>query len=151
MIRRCFKMRQLKLMAFTFVLLAGHVSSVAAEDLVSEFMCPCPDLCGKALQVCECSDAGEYIMEIKDMQAHGLSSQAIRDKLVEKYGPTVLASPPARGFGLLAYLLPPMALVLGIGIATALVKKWSRRTRPAQIVSPAELKQTEELLKKWKS
>lgn len=118
--------------------------------MISEFMCPCPDLCGKALESCECGDAAGYIKELADLQSAGLPAQAIQDKFVEKYGPTVLASPPAEGFGLAAYVLPPAALVLGIVVAVAVVRKWKRPDPPAVSITSEDLKRAEERLNRWK-
>lgn len=120
------------------------------EEMVSEFMCPCPDLCGKALEVCECSDAAVYIKEISDMQAVGLSAQVIRDKFVEKYGPSVMASPPAEGFGLLAYAAPLAVVLMGVAVAAWTARKWSAGRRAASAPpSLADMKQAEEEIKKW--
>lgn len=123
------------------------------SDVVSEFMCPCPDACGKALEVCECGDAAGYVKEIRDMQADGLPLQSIRDRFVEKYGPTVLASPPAKGFGMVAYVMPPFAVLAGVLVVTFLILKWARRKRetPAVKISAGDIKEAEELIKKWNS
>ena len=123
------------------------------SDVVSEFMCPCPDACGKALEVCECGDAAGYVKEIRDMQALGMPLQAIRDRFVEKYGPTVLASPPATGFGMMAYVMPPAAVLGGVLIATFLILKWARRKKgaPAVKINTGDIKEAEEMIKKWNS
>lgn len=120
-----------------------------SADIVSEFMCPCEDHCGKALEVCECGDAAKYVTEIRTMQSKGFTAAAIRDKFVEVYGPTVLASPPARGFGLTVYILPPALIFLGILVVLALVRKWKQKTSAMVTVTPADLKKAEEQLKKW--
>lgn len=122
----------------------------ASDGIVSEFMCPCPDLCGKALEVCECGDAAGYIREIEEMKSKGMGVQVIREKFVEKYGPTVLASPPAKGFGLLVYVMPPLAVALGCGMVFLLVQKWRRPKDSNVRVSPADIRKAEEELKKWK-
>ncbi len=122
-----------------------------SADIVSEFMCPCEDHCGKALEVCECGDAATYVKEIRDMQSKGFTAQAVRDKFVERYGPTVLASPPAHGFGLLVYILPPSAVFLGVLVVLALVRKWKQKKPAAPTFTPADLKKAEEQLKKWNS
>ena len=114
-------------------------------------MCPCDDHCGKALEVCECSDAAGYIKELTDLQAKGLTAKVIRDKFVEKYGPTVLASPPAKGFGLLVYVAPPLLVVAGFVAAVSLSRRWRRRSDKAPPISPADVKRAEEALKQWKS
>lgn len=126
------------------------MSDAGGSDMVSEFMCPCPDLCGKALEVCECSDAEGYIQEIRAFESAGLTPPQIREKFVEKYGPQVMASPPMEGFGLMAYVLPPLSVILGVIVVVALVSRWRRKPARAA-VSSAEMKRAEELLKKWNS
>ena len=122
-----------------------------ASDMVSEFMCPCKDLCGKALEVCECSDAAGYIREIRDLESAGVSPQGIRDKFVEKYGPQVMASPPTGGFGLLAYVLPPLAVVFGVVVVLALVFRRRRGDVKLSQVNSGDIKKAEDILKKWNS
>ncbi len=121
-------------------------------SIISEFMCPCGDNCGKALAVCECGDAAGYVKEIESMQVAGMSAQAIRDKFVARYGPSVLSTPPAHGFGMLAYVAPPASVLLGVVVVIILIRSWRRPARGGSVpaVSAADVKKAEEMLKKWK-
>ncbi|HEY8625724.1 MAG TPA: cytochrome c-type biogenesis protein CcmH, partial [Solirubrobacteraceae bacterium] len=47
------------------------------------------------------------------------------------YGTAVLALPPAHGFNLAVYVIPPALLVLGIGTLVVVLPRWRRRTRAA--------------------
>jgi cytochrome c-type biogenesis protein CcmH len=55
----------------------------------------------------------------------------IKDRLVNQFGPDVLAAPPKHGFGLLAWLLPLVGLIGGALVVGALVWRWSRGREPA--------------------
>jgi cytochrome c-type biogenesis protein CcmH len=54
----------------------------------------------------------------------GMSEDEIVAAFSEKYGYTVLSSPPASGFNLLAYLLPVIALVIGVAVAIYVARTW---------------------------
>jgi cytochrome c-type biogenesis protein CcmH len=58
--------------------------------------------------------------------AAGDTKLEIKDKLVAQFGEQVLASPPRRGFNLLAWVLPPVAVVLGAAVLAVLALRWSR-------------------------
>ena len=78
------------------------------------------------------SGAADEIREgVRRMLAEGKSRQEILDFYVSKYGERILAMPPARGFNLMAYVLPGLFLVLGAWATRILLARW-RRERPAQ-------------------
>ncbi len=54
--------------------------------------------------------------QIAVMLNQGLSNQQILSQLETDYGPTVLANPPAKGFGAWAWALPMAGAVLAIGL-----------------------------------
>jgi len=64
---------------------------------------------------------------IRERIAAGDSEQEIKDALVAEFGPGVLATPPKRGFGLLAWLLPLAALGTGAIAIAIIVRSWARR------------------------
>jgi cytochrome c-type biogenesis protein CcmH len=66
----------------------------------------------------------------------GESLTQIKSKMVSYYGEAVLAEPPAKGFDLLLYVLPPVALVGGIALLAVTLPKWRARGR-ALTASPA--------------
>jgi cytochrome c-type biogenesis protein CcmH len=70
--------------------------------------------------------------------AAGDSEQEIKDALVDEFGPAVLATPPRSGFGLLAWLLPLGALVVGAIAVGLLIRSWSRRRGPPNGVQPLD-------------
>jgi cytochrome c-type biogenesis protein CcmH/NrfF len=93
------------------------------NELENEVMCP---VCSTTLAQSD-SAAAKQIERV--IQAHidaGWSKSRIKDSLVEQYGEAILASPPAHGFNLLAWVLP----LAGIGLAAALLGaaawQWTR-------------------------
>ena len=76
---------------------------------------------------------------IRTRIAAGDSEQQIKDALVAEFGPGVLAEPPRGGFGLLAWLLPLAALLVGAIALAYLVRSWTRRRDaepPADALDP---------------
>jgi cytochrome c-type biogenesis protein CcmH/NrfF len=55
----------------------------------------------------------------------------VEQSFVQKYGPTVLAAPTARGFDRAAYIMPFVALILGFGLIVLVIRAWKNRPAPA--------------------
>jgi cytochrome c-type biogenesis protein CcmH len=66
---------------------------------------------------------------IRERIAAGDSKEEIKAKLVEQFGPRVLAVPERRGFDLIAWLLPIGGAVLAAAVLGALAWRWSRTPR----------------------
>jgi cytochrome c-type biogenesis protein CcmH len=70
------------------------------------------------------SEAAEQIRnEVHAMVAAGKSRDEILDYYVAKYGERILATPRAKGFNVLVYILPWVALILGACLVIVLLKK----------------------------
>jgi cytochrome c-type biogenesis protein CcmH len=70
------------------------------------------------------SEVSEQIrQEVRAMVEAGKSRDEILDYYVAKYGERILATPRAKGFNALAYILPWAALALGAGLLIALLRK----------------------------
>ena len=119
----------IRLLAAGFAALALAGSAVAADpprqaDLEAEIVCP---TCHTTLDQSSSPIATRMKAFIRARIAAGDSAAQIKAKLVDQFGPAVLAEPPRRGFDLLAWLLPLAALGLGIVVVGALAWTWSRR------------------------
>jgi cytochrome c-type biogenesis protein CcmH/NrfF len=106
-----------------------------AADLEGELVCP---ICKTTLDQSDSPAADRMKAYIRARIAAGDSAQEIKDKLVAQFGPGVLARPPKGGFGLLAWLLPLVALATGAIVITLLVRTWSRRRAPPQPQQPLD-------------
>jgi cytochrome c-type biogenesis protein CcmH len=70
------------------------------------------------------SEVAEQIRnEVQAMVASGKTRDEILDYYVAKYGERILATPRARGFNSLVYILPWAALIAGAWFLVMLVKK----------------------------
>ena len=100
-----------------------------AADLEAELVCP---VCETTLDQSNAPIALRMKAFIRTRIAAGDSGQEIKDALVAEFGPEVLAAPPKGGFGLLAWLLPLVALAAGVIAVGVLIRSWShRRAAPA--------------------
>ena len=112
-------------------LLAGATFAAPpnAADLEAELVCP---VCETTLDQSNAPVAERMKTFIRVRIAAGDSEQEIKDALVAEFGPGVLAEPPGGGFGLLAWLLPLVAVIGGAIAVALLVRAWSRRSPPAE-------------------
>ena len=126
----------MRLLAFTVAVagvLAAGVTAWGAEppnaaDLEAELVCP---VCETTLDQSDAPVAQRMKAFIRERIAAGDTEDEIKGALVEEFGPGVLATPPASGFGLLAWLLPLVAVGAGAVVIALLVREWSRRRAPA--------------------
>ena len=95
-----------------------------AADLEAEIVCP---VCETTLDQSNAPIAEKMKLFIRTRIAAGDSEQQIKDALVAEFGPGVLAEPPGGGFGLLAWLFPLGALLVGAVAVAYLVRSWARR------------------------
>jgi len=106
---------------------SGGPTSVGdrTQELASGLRCP---VC-QNLSVADSPSrlAGEMRDEIAARLRAGASDDEIRAYFVQRYGDWVLLEPPKRGLDLIPWLVPIVALLVGIGLWVALVR---RRPRP---------------------
>lgn len=68
---------------------------------------------------------------VRDQLAAGRTPDEVKAYFVAKYGEWILLEPPRRGVNLLAYLLPAVALVGGLGVIWFALQRWTNGARPA--------------------
>jgi cytochrome c-type biogenesis protein CcmH len=103
-------------------------------QIESEVMCV---VCHEPLAVAQSPEAFQERDYIRGLINQGKSRREIENDLVQQYGPAVLAKPPAHGFNLLVYVIPPVAVVLGIAVVAVTLPRWRRRTRQAAALAAA--------------
>lgn len=106
-------------------------------ELESELVCP---VCETTLDTSDAPIAQRMKAFIRARIAAGDTKSAIKGKLVDQFGPTVLAVPPRKGFEWIAWLLPLAGLAAGALAVGALAWRWSRTRRdepPSAPLDPA--------------
>jgi cytochrome c-type biogenesis protein CcmH len=99
-------------------------------QLESQLMCTA---CREPLAVAQSPEADQERDYIRTLIAQGLTTKQIEQNLVAQYGVGVLGKPPAHGFNLSIYILPPAILIVGIAIIAVTLPRWRRRTRAATL------------------
>ena len=116
------------------LLMLSPVAAVAASvtSIAEKLKCP---TCATTLDVSNAPVAQQMKAQIQERLASGRSEQEIIDEFVREFGPTVVATPKKSGFGLIAWLIPAAAVLIGIGAIPFVTRAWARR-RPVT-ASPA--------------
>jgi cytochrome c-type biogenesis protein CcmH len=104
------------------------VPRTSLTDIEQDVMCPS---CHEPLALAQSPQADAERAYINMRIAQGETKQQIERDLVAQYGPTVLGKPPAHGFNLTVYILPPALLVAGALLLVFVLPRWRRRTREA--------------------
>jgi cytochrome c-type biogenesis protein CcmH len=120
-------------------------------DVENDVMCVS---CREPLAVAQSPQAYAERAYIHSLIAQGLTKPQIERELVAQYGPAVLARPPAHGFNLTVYILPPALLLAGLVTLALVLPRWRRRGRgappaPERVVDPLEAQRLEADLRQW--
>jgi cytochrome c-type biogenesis protein CcmH len=121
-------------LSFLTIQAAAQEKEEIARRIEGELMAPCcwaEPVSQHLSQIAE-----EMRREIRTMLAAGKSEQEILDIYVAKYGERILTTPPARGFNLLAYIMPWVLAVTGVVAVVVVLKRWLT-LRPAESITPA--------------
>jgi cytochrome c-type biogenesis protein CcmH/NrfF len=85
--------------------------------------------CGVPLAIAESPQADAERREITRLIDEGKTKDQVEAALVAQYGDRVLASPKDSGFGLAAYLVPIVLVLLAIAAGVFFLPKWKARDR----------------------
>jgi cytochrome c-type biogenesis protein CcmH len=105
-----------------------------AKEIGNKMLCVCG--CNEILTACNhvgCTYSHAMLKEIDDRIARGDSDSLIFQSFVQQYGPKVLASPPASGFNLTAWIVPVLVPIMALFILWQVVRRWRQRA----VLSPA--------------
>jgi cytochrome c-type biogenesis protein CcmH len=103
-------------------------------DIESEVMCVA---CKEPLEVAQSPQAEAERAYIRTLIGQGETKPQIEQALVGQYGPAVLGKPPAHGFNLTVYVLPPAVVAAGIAILALVLPRWRRKTGAPTPAAPA--------------
>jgi cytochrome c-type biogenesis protein CcmH/NrfF len=127
---------QLVMLCILIAMTAGATDSSARFEKDShEMMCGCG--CNQLLGECNhvgCPVSAPMLAQLSASIARGDSDNAIFHQFQEQYGPVVLASPMFTRFNHLAWIVPPLVLLLGIAGTLLVVRNWKLRTVPMPAV-----------------
>ncbi len=97
-------------------------------DVLNDVMCTS---CHEPLALAQSPQAISERSFIRRLIGQGDTKPEIENALVVQYGEAVLGKPPASGFNLTVYILPPALVLAGIAFLAFTLPKWRRRARIA--------------------
>jgi cytochrome c-type biogenesis protein CcmH/NrfF len=86
-----------------------------------------------------CDTAQAMLKTIDQRLAKGDSDDLIVQSFVQEFGPAVLVEPPHNGFAGLAWWIPALAFVLGLGLVFFVISRWRSRLTPQPALAGAAL------------
>ncbi len=98
----------------------------------------CPVCENTPLDVCPTKACEEWREQIRTMLAEGSTEEEIKQYFVEYYGARVLAEPPRQGFNWLAYIVPPVAVLLGVIVLVRAFRSWRKPAAVPEAGAEAE-------------
>ena len=105
--------------------------SERSQKLGKKLMCMCG--CNQVLVECNhvgCSTSTAMLKELDARLARNEPEDLVLQSFVQQYGEKVLAAPPTKDFGLVAWVMPFVALVMGFFVVRIFLLRW-RRQAPA--------------------
>ena len=109
----------------------AEVPQEQVDEVGKELACLCGDCPRRPLDECICGYALQQKERIKKMLASGQTPQAIVDAYISEFGLEILSKPPAKGFNLVAWIMPPLVLLLGFLGVRSVIRTWSKTKIPA--------------------
>jgi cytochrome c-type biogenesis protein CcmH/NrfF len=117
-----------------FLLMGADNETSRYNSAGSKIMCTCG--CAQMLLKCNhvgCPNSAQMIRELQANVERNASEDDILKWFREHWGVTAVVEPSTHGFELLAWIMPPAALALGLSVAFLLIRNW--RMRPSHAVA----------------
>ena len=103
-----------------------------SHQLSGELMCPVCD--GQTIDGSNAQIAVDMRLKVRDLLDEGSTNAEVRDYFVLRYGHEILAAPERSGFNLLAWIIPVLIVIGGIGIALLSIKNMKKSGLEAQTI-----------------
>jgi cytochrome c-type biogenesis protein CcmH/NrfF len=106
------------------------------ERLGGKIMCACG--CAQMLLKCNhvgCQDSDRMIRELRGAVQQYSNDEDVLNLFRRNWGVTAVVEPGSHGLELWAWILPPLALAVGLLLVILTVRNW--RLRPAKAAAPA--------------
>jgi cytochrome c-type biogenesis protein CcmH len=103
------------------------------KEIGHQLTCVCGG-CHDILLECNhvgCTYSDNMRNELMAAVTRGDSDSLVEQAFVQKYGPTVLAAPTTSGFDRTAWIMPIVALLVGLAILLLIIHSWKNRPAPA--------------------
>lgn len=124
------------------------------EARAIEYLLQCPVCKGQTVAESRSGVAVEMKEKIRQMLAEGKSRRQVLDYYVGRYGDWILTKPPARGAGIVAWVMPPAFVLVGLAILFSFIRRSGARRAAdkgqAQAVNPAGAETQEQLYSRLK-
>ena len=124
---------QIVLLSFAILALMGAGDEESRfQSLGHHMMCVCG--CGQILLECNhvgCQYSDRMRTELMAALDRGDNDDLVLQAFVQKYGTTVIAAPTTTGFNRVAWIMPFLALILGLVTTALIVRAWKDRPAPA--------------------
>lgn len=92
--------------------------------LTVKYMSPyCP---GSSVRDCGSGKAAALRDEIRAWVAEGKTEAFITNELISRYGESILSAPRFKGFNMLIWIFPVLAVIVGLGVVLAFLKRQHR-------------------------
>ena len=117
--------------------IARAQESAHAKEMGRKLMCVCG--CNQILGSCNhvgCSYSHEMMKEVEDRVTRNEPDDLTLQAFVQEYGPTVLSSPPAKGFNRIAWIAPIVFPLVALGLLWDVVRRWKRKGAVATASGP---------------
>ena len=139
--RRSFRVRVIAcLVGLVLVLPLTGAGPDRFNTLGHRMMCSCG--CGQVLLECNhvgCPRSDGMRIELAAGIQRGDSDDLVLQGFVQKYGPTILAAPTTSGFNRVAWVMPFLALGLGLTAAIFFIRRWGKmRSAAAESSLPVD-------------
>jgi cytochrome c-type biogenesis protein CcmH len=125
-------------LALALTLIPTLVAADELDDRVREIakVLRCPVCSGETVADSNAPVSVQMRGVIREKLEAGETPDQIKTYFVERYGESILLSPETRGFTLGVWVMPVVALLLGLAIVLAVLRSWSRRTAPVVAADP---------------
>ena len=135
-----------RIAALALALLVAALASLAwaqAEALDPEVFSignelRCPTCVSESVSESSSAIAREMRVIIQDQLDEGRSRAEILAFFQERYGDWILLNPPARGVLLIVWILPALAVLVGVVLLVRLVRRWRRAADEVPEIDPAD-------------
>jgi cytochrome c-type biogenesis protein CcmH len=122
---------------------ATDVSDHTAYEVASQLRCVVCQNLSVADSPSEMAQQMRVI--VRERLASGDRPDQVLQYFVDRYGEWILLAPKRRGFNLMIYLFPVVAVAVGITIVGVLVFRWTRRSAARPPAPPVDVAMSERI------